>query len=97
MQDAYITVSAAAEELGMSTSGVHKLIERGKLPAVRLNKHGLRVSRLALDAYRRRLQRGSTPVPIGYVDATLDELRAEFESETKLWQDPPPHGAGRRC
>jgi len=83
--DAYITVSAVADELGMSKSGVYKLIERGKLPAIRRSERGLRVPRVALDAYKRRFQgRGPSVPPAVVSTATLEESRAAFERETSL-------------
>jgi excisionase family DNA binding protein len=85
MQFPYLTASEVAEELGMSTDGVYKLIKRGKLPAIRRSENSLRVSRLALEAYQRRLQDGNIDMPpIEYSNTTPHELRAEFEQETGL-------------
>ncbi|MHB1537122.1 MAG: helix-turn-helix domain-containing protein [Solirubrobacteraceae bacterium] len=95
MSAPYLTVSEAADELAISTSGVYKLIQRGRLPAIRLSERGLRVSRLALEAYQRRL-RGEVGVPpVKYSTRGFDELRAEFEADTgttpaeweRRWQD----------
>lgn len=84
MQSAYMTVAEVAEALEISPSGVYKLIDRGKLPAIRRSERGLRVSRLAMDAYQRCL-RGDAHVPsIHIVSTTLEEARAEFERETHL-------------
>lgn len=84
MRSAYLTIPEVAAELDISTSGVYKLITRGKLPAIRRSERGLRVPRPALDAYQRRLQQGS-PVPsIERTHTPLEELRAEFESDTGL-------------
>jgi excisionase family DNA binding protein len=83
VQSAYLTVSHVAEQLDISTSGVYKLIQRGKLPAVRRSERGLRVPRIALDAYKHRLQsRGSSVPPIAVATTTLEESRAQFERET---------------
>jgi excisionase family DNA binding protein len=84
MDTAYLTVSEVAAELEISPAGVYKLIQRGKLPAIRRSERGLRVSRLALTAYQRRLQSGFKPPAVVVQDATLDELRAAFERETGL-------------
>jgi excisionase family DNA binding protein len=92
MQSPYLTVSEVAAELEISTSGVYKLIKRGKLPALHRSERGLRVSRLALDAYRRRLQRGGAPTPIQHENGDLAVLRAEFEHETRV----PPKEWDRR-
>jgi excisionase family DNA binding protein len=58
----YLRVAEVADELGISTSGVYKLIQRGKLRAIRRSERGTLVPRIALDAYRRRLKHGA-PVP----------------------------------
>lgn len=84
MQSGYLTVSEVAEALEISTSGVYKLIDRGKLPAVRRSERGLRVSRLALDAYRRRLHGDAHTPSIEVVNTTLENARTEFERETHL-------------
>lgn len=85
MLSPYLTASEVAEELGISTSGVYKLIKRGRLPAIRLSERGLRVSRLALEAYQRRLQRGGSDLPpIRYSNKSIAELQAEFEAETGM-------------
>jgi excisionase family DNA binding protein len=85
MQSAYLTVPQAAAELSMSPDGVYKLIKRGKLPAIRRSERGMRISRVALAAYIRRLQRGeaaAAPAPEARVD--VDQLLAEFERKTGL-------------
>jgi Nucleotidyltransferase domain. len=55
-QGVYLTVAEVATELNMSPDGAYKIIKRGKLQAVRRSERGIRVSMVALDAYRRRLQ-----------------------------------------
>jgi excisionase family DNA binding protein len=76
----YLTVPQVASELGLTPSGVYKLIKRGRLKAIRRTERGLRVSRLALDAYRRAVE--------GEVDggsqseASSGDLRADFERKT---------------
>ncbi len=85
MPGAYLTVPQVAAELAMSSDGVYKLIKRGRLPAIRRSERGLRVSRVALAAYLRRLQQGEVPdVGVGEVDLDVDRLRTEFERETGL-------------
>jgi len=76
----YLTVPQVASELGLTPSGVYKLIKRGRLKAIRRTERGLRVSRLALDAYRRALEEevdgGSQS------EASSGDLRADFERKT---------------
>jgi excisionase family DNA binding protein len=85
MRTAYLTVPEVATELEMSPDGVYKLIKRGKLPAIRRSERGMRVSRAALEAYRRRLPHGQTP-PASNPEPTLelDRAHAEFEHDTGL-------------
>lgn len=81
----HLTVSEVAAELGITTSGVYKLIGRGKLPAIRRSERGMRISPFALAAYKRRVQgEDLDDPPITYVTSTLEESRAAFEQETKL-------------
>lgn len=85
MASPYLTAAEVAGELGVTTSGVYKLVKRGKLPAVKLSERGMRISRLALEAYQRRLQHGgpNTPSP-NYSTKSLDEVRTEFEAEVGM-------------
>ena len=84
-QSAYLTVPDVASELGMSRAGVYKLIERGKLKAIRRTERGIRVSRLALDAYKRRVQAGrSANWHLADEVVDLDAVRVEFERETGM-------------
>jgi excisionase family DNA binding protein len=87
----YLTAAEVAEALGISRAGVYKLISRGKLPAVRLSERNLRVSRLALDAYSRRLQAGlqsARRLEVRKTDPAA--LRESFEAATGMtpaeWQ-----------
>jgi len=85
MQSAYLTVPQVAAELDISPDGVYKLIKRGKLPAIRRSERGMRISRVALAAYLRRLQQGEAPdTQAQEVDMDVDQLRAEFERETGI-------------
>ncbi len=85
MQTAYLTVPQVAAELDISTDGVYKLIKRGKLPAIRRSERGMRVSRVALDAYQRRLRHSETPpMTTPEPNAEIDGLLAEFERDTGM-------------
>jgi excisionase family DNA binding protein len=85
MQTAYLTVPQVAAELDISTDGVYKLIKRGKLPAIRRSERGMRVSRVAFDAYQRRLRNSETPsVSTPELNTEMDGLHAEFERDTGL-------------
>lgn len=86
----YLTVAEVAAELGMSTSGVYKLIRREKLGAFRLSERKLMVSRIALDAYRRRLKHGPPEPPalvVEHVDLAtrLRRFRDATGSEPDEW------------
>lgn len=83
MSEPYLTVAEVAAELGISRHGVYKLIERGKLKAIRRTERNLRVSRLALDAYGRRLGGGAPVVDVGDAD-DLDALGVAFQHETEM-------------
>ncbi|MGP0101441.1 MAG: helix-turn-helix domain-containing protein [Solirubrobacteraceae bacterium] len=93
MQTAYLTIPEVAAELDISTDGVYKLIKRGKLPAIRRSERGMRVSRVAFDAYRLRLRNGVPPSGlILELNPQVDALHSEFERETGL----SPEGWERR-
>lgn len=77
----YLTVAEVAAELGITTHGVYKLIERGKLKAIRRTERNIRVSRLALDAYGRRVN-GEMPAIEVENRTDLSTLLGEFEQET---------------
>lgn len=85
-KSAYLTVREVAAELGVSTNAVYKLIQRGRLKALRKHAHGMKVSRLALDAYLRRLQTSTdypgAPAPGASDPADIGELRIRFAKET---------------
>jgi excisionase family DNA binding protein len=85
MLSPYLTASEVADELGISKSGVYKLIQRGRLPVIRRSERGMRVSRLALDAYQRRLQGGDMGIPpINYSNRSREDMLADFEAETGI-------------
>jgi len=81
----YLTPAEVATELGISRHGVYKLIQRGRLKAIRRTERNIRVSRLALDAYRRRLA-GDPPAAAAEIDDAVDlaALHAAFERETGM-------------
>lgn len=80
----YLTVPEVASELGLTPSGVYKLIKRGRLKAIRRTERGLRVSRLALDAYRRAVERDAFVDRGPQLEGSLGDLRADFEREAGL-------------
>ncbi len=81
VEQPYLTIAEVASELGLTRSGVYKLIKRGRLKAIRRTERSLRVSRLALDAYRRGVR--GEPADGGLEpEVSQDELRAEFERAT---------------
>lgn len=81
-RDSYMTVADVAKALQMSPDGVYKLIRRGKLKAVRISERKTYVSRVALDAYRRRLNGEGPDTRRPRPSASVAELRDEFERET---------------
>lgn len=83
-QTPYLTVAETAEVLEISPSGVYKLIQRGQLKAVRKTAHGMRISRLALDAYQRRFRRNGRAVAPVAEDVRVDELREDFVRDTGM-------------
>ena len=84
LEEEFLTAAQVAGELGMSTDGVYKLISRGKLKAVRRSERNVRVPRLALDAYLRRLN--NQPRVTGELPesptAEADVLAALFSDQT---------------
>src|SRR4051812_49982873 len=81
-RDSHMTVPEVAKALQMSPDGVYKLIRRGKLKAVRISERKTYVSRLALDAYRRRLNGGGPDTRRPQSSVSVADLRQEFERET---------------
>lgn len=79
----YLTAAEVATELGITRHGVYKLIERGTLKAIRRTERNMRVSRLALDAYRRRLS-GEKPVVEIETVTDIAALTVAFERETGM-------------
>jgi excisionase family DNA binding protein len=83
-KSAYLTVPEVAEELGISANGVYKLIQRGKLPVIRKSANKTRVSRLALDAYQRRLSGAQGVVPTHSGAAGIHTLLRDFKKQTGM-------------
>jgi excisionase family DNA binding protein len=83
-RDSHMTVPQVAKALQMSPDGVYKLIRRGKLKAVRISERKTYVSRLALDAYRRRLNGEGPDTTRPRSGASAADLRLDFERETGL-------------
>jgi excisionase family DNA binding protein len=77
-----LTVPQVAERLGMTPDGVYKLIQRGKLDAVRRSARKTRVRQEALDAYieqhQATVQRFRDRTPTG----DLGVLRERFLEQT---------------
>jgi excisionase family DNA binding protein len=94
VQSAYLTVPQVAAELDMSPDGVYKLIKRGRLPAIRRSERGLRVSRVALAAYLRRLRQSEVGLPqAGVLKGEVANVRAgdgARQSEVELGQGEVP-------
>jgi excisionase family DNA binding protein len=86
MQNAYLTIPEVAAELDITTDGVYKLIKRGKLAAIRRSERGMRVPRVAFDAYQRRLHNDAEAPSVApsELSSELDGLQAEFELDTGL-------------
>lgn len=77
MDSELLTVRQVADELGISTDGVYKLISRGRLEYEARSAHGKRVRRSVLEAYRQTFA-PPTRRP------TMDETLREFSLATDL-------------
>lgn len=81
----YLTVAQVAGHLKMTTDGVYKLIQRGKLDAERVSERKTQVSEASLSAYQERQRnavaafRNRSPQP----DDT-QELVHKFEAAFKV-------------
>ena len=89
---AYMSVAEVSAELGISTSGVYKLIQREKLAAIRRTERGIVVPRIALDAYRRRLEHGPPappPLVMEHVDleTRVQSFRDATGTEPEEWME----------
>jgi excisionase family DNA binding protein len=81
-EEAFLTVTEVAAELGMTRDGVYKLVRRGKLKAVRRSERQIYVSRLALAAYRRRLAGEAPDTTLLAGEMSFAELLSRFKSDT---------------
>lgn len=81
-QGPYLTVAEVADELEITTNGVYKLIQRGRLPAIKRSERGTRVARWTLDAYKQRLAGHGPDTRRRSVSDDSDALRQAFERET---------------
>ncbi len=77
----YLTVPEVAQRLGMTPDGAYKLIQKGKIEAVRLSERKLRVPVAAFDRYTVELQRRITRDFANHSLATADVLRRDFIAE----------------
>lgn len=80
----YLTVPEVAQRLGMTPDGAYKLIQRGKIEAVRLSERKLRVPVAAFDHYTIEIQRRINRDFANHKLATADELRRDFIAEVGL-------------
>ncbi len=74
---AYLTIPEVAEELGCGPRNVYKLIETGKLPALKKSERNTLVPAVALAAYQRRLN-GGPSLSSRRREVSTDELRNIF-------------------
>jgi excisionase family DNA binding protein len=77
----YLTIPEVAQRLGMTPDGAYKLIQRGKLEAVRLSERKLRVPVAAFDRYTIELQRRIKRDFANHQIGTAEELRRDFIAE----------------
>lgn len=81
----YLSVGEVSTELGISKSGVYKLIQRGRLRAIKRSERGTLIPRLALDAYRRRLEGGALSTPaVAEETGDIGALASAFSHETGI-------------
>jgi excisionase family DNA binding protein len=79
----YLSIGEVSAELGISKSGVYKLIQRGRLRAIKRSERGTLIPRLALEAYRRRLGSGAAPTPaVAEETGDIEALASAFSDET---------------
>ena len=75
----YLTIPEVAEELACTTRNVYKLINGGKLPALRRSERKTLVPAQALRAYQRRLNGSSPSIMASRRQVSRDELQAIFD------------------
>ena len=79
-----LTVTEVAEQLQMTTDGVYKLIQRGKLDAVRLSERKTRIPAASLARYTAATQAWVDRYLDSQPTVDLDLLRTDFTNETSL-------------
>ncbi len=82
--DRLLTVPEVAERLQLTPDGVYKLIQRGKIEAVRLSERKTRVPEAALDRYITELQSRASDYLSHFRIGTPETLRAEFVKDAGI-------------
>lgn len=77
-----LTVGEVADKLQMTPDGVYKLIQRGKLEAVRLSERKTRIPQEAFDRYYASLEARADQYLVALPRITADQARAEFKAAT---------------
>lgn len=77
----FLTVPEAAQRLGMTPDGAYKLIQRGKIDAVRLSERKLRVPTASFDRYVVELQRRIKRDFVNHSMASAEQLRQDFVAD----------------
>jgi len=84
-----LTVPQAAERLAMTPDGVYKLIQRGKLDAVRVSARKTRISQKTLDAYiaqhQASVQQLRDRVPTGDSSVLRERFRGQTGQTPEQW------------
>jgi excisionase family DNA binding protein len=77
-----LTVGEVADRLQMTPDGVYKLIQRGKLEAVKLSERKTRVPEDAFNRYYARLEAWADRYLAAIPRITAEQARTEFEAAT---------------
>lgn len=77
-----LTVGEVADKLQMTPDGVYKLIQRGKLDAVRLSERKTRIPQEAFNRYYAGLEGRADQYLVALPRVTADQARAEFKAAT---------------
>lgn len=85
----YVTVSEAAELMGMTPDGVRKCIRSGRLVAVKRSERKTLVSRLSIQSYQDRLNGKSPALPASAPPvepaARIESFRQRHGVEPDVW------------
>ena len=81
-----LTVGEVADNLQMTPDGVYKLIQRGKLEAIRLSERKTRIPEDAFARYRAQLEARADQFLAALPRMTAEQARTEFRTDTG--QDP---------